>query len=245
MTRVQDPSNLLKHEPASGLRPLPTKDYDSDDSLESYASTKQRRSRKPRPTSSANPPQHYASNVSSFRGGMASNALCTVRDPKDPDFFATKAIVSGIDSYSDITVAHRDIAYDIRPVSETVHTGAGEATYKEEGLVDIVDGLYSYRTIPALIAETPEHLPSSTHLLLGVQQINDLDIKCDVHRKQRRLPLQSYDPDSDFAHDASLLHMWVFAVNLCWFNFPLRKCFELNHPNNNIALRKMDIYYCI
>jgi hypothetical protein len=122
----------------------------------------------------------------------------------DPDFFATRSIIVGIDSYSDITVAHRDIANDIRSVSETVHTGAGEATYQEEGSVDIVDGLYSYRTIPAIIAQTPEDLPSSTQLLLGVQQINDLDIKCDVHRKQRRLPLQSYDPESDFAHDASL-----------------------------------------
>ncbi len=127
-----------------------------------------------------------------------------MRDPLDPDFFATRSIIVGIDSYSDITVAHRDIANDIRSVSETVHTGAGEATYQEEGSVDIVDGLYSYRTIPAIIAQTPEDLPSSTQLLLGVQQINDLDIKCDVHRKQRRLPLQSYDPESDFAHDASL-----------------------------------------
>ncbi len=46
--------------------------------------------------------------------------------------------------------------------------------------------------------------PPLSHLLLGVQQINDLDIKCDVHRKQRRLPLQSYDPDADFSFDASL-----------------------------------------
>ncbi len=95
-------------------------------------------------------------------------------------------------------LAHREIAYDIRCVCETVQTGAGEATYQEEkGLVDIVDGIYSYRTIPALIAQTLEHLPSSIHLLLGVQQINDQDNKCDVHRKHRRLPLQSYDPESD------------------------------------------------
>jgi hypothetical protein len=199
MIRALDPSNLLKHEPPPGLRPLPTKDYDSDDSLAGYASTKARRSRKPRA-----PSLHYAATASSFRGWTASNALCSVRDPSDPDFFATRSIIVGIDSYSDITVVHRDIAYDIRRVSKTVHTGAGEATYQEEGSFDIVDGLYSYRTIPALIAQTPEHLPSSTHLLLGVQQINDLDIKCDVHRKQLRLPLQSYDPESDFAHDASL-----------------------------------------
>jgi hypothetical protein len=29
-------------------------------------------------------------------------------------------------------------------------------------------------------------------------------VKCDVHRKQRRLPFLSYDPDSDFAFDVSL-----------------------------------------
>jgi hypothetical protein len=135
---------------------------------------------------------------------MASNAFCTVRDPRAEAFDDTRSIIVGIDSYSDITVAHREIAYDIRRVCETVNTGAGEATYQEEGLVDIVDGLYSYRTIPALIAQTPDHLPSSTHLLLGVQQINALDIKCDVHRKQRCLPLQSYDPESDFAFDMTL-----------------------------------------
>ncbi len=42
-----------------------------------------------------------------------------MRDPLDPDFFATRSIIVGIDSYSDITVAHRDIAYDVRRVSET------------------------------------------------------------------------------------------------------------------------------
>ncbi len=87
---------------------------------------------------------------------------------------------------------------------ETVHTGAGEASYSEEGLVDIVDGPLSFRTVPALIAQNPDQLPTSTHLLLGVPQINELDVKCDVHRKQRGLPLQSYDADSDFAFDTTL-----------------------------------------
>jgi hypothetical protein len=128
MIRALDPDHLLKHEPPPGPRPLPTKDYDSDDSLANYASTKTRRSRKPRA-----PSLHYAATVSSFRGGTASNAFCSVRDPLDSEFFATRSIIVGIDSYSDITVAHRDIAYDIRRVSETVHTGAGEATYHEEG----------------------------------------------------------------------------------------------------------------
>ncbi len=51
-------------------------------------------------------------------------------------------IIVGIDSYSDVTVAHPDIVYDIHPIVETVHTGAGEATYTEESRVDIADGLY-------------------------------------------------------------------------------------------------------
>ncbi len=72
--------------------------------------------------------------------------------------------------------------------------------------MDIVDGLYSFRTIPALVAQTPDHLPSFTYLLLGVPQIDDLDIKCDVHRKTRRLPLQSYDENSDFSFDVALQH---------------------------------------
>jgi hypothetical protein len=44
LIRALDPSNLLTHEtaPAHGPSPLPTKDYNSDDSLESYVSTKRR-----------------------------------------------------------------------------------------------------------------------------------------------------------------------------------------------------------
>jgi hypothetical protein len=115
-------------------------------------------------------PRCYAS--SSFRGGTAANAFCSVRDLESRDPFATRYIAVVIDSYSDITVAHRDIVYDIRPIDETMQTGAGDATYTEEGLVDIANGLYSFRTIPALVALTPEHLPSSTHLLLGVSRCN-------------------------------------------------------------------------
>jgi hypothetical protein len=76
-----------------------------------------------------------------------------------PGPLATRSIIVGLDSYSDLTVAHRDIAYNIHRIAETVQTGAGEATYQEEGLVDIVDGLYSFCTVPALIAQTPNHLP--------------------------------------------------------------------------------------
>ncbi len=102
-------------------------------------------------------------------------------------------------------MAHRNIVYNIRAIDETVHTGAGEATYKEEGLVGIVDGLHSFRTFPALVAQSPDHLPSATHLLLGVPQINDLESNVmSIYRKHRRLPLQSDDEDADFAFDTTL-----------------------------------------
>jgi hypothetical protein len=190
MIRALDPDHLI-------LRPEPRDDDDNSNGSprESFATNKTARFQ----------PCTYASTLSSFRGGTAANAFCSVRDLASRDPFATRSIIVGIDSYFDITVAHRDIVYNIRPIDETVQTGADEALYKEEGMVDIADGFYSFRTIPALVvARTPEHLPSSTHLLLGVPQINDLDIKCDVHRKQRRLPLQSYDPDADFTFDAAL-----------------------------------------
>jgi hypothetical protein len=147
MIRVLDPDHMFRHEPppAPGPRPLPTRDYDSDDSLESYVSTKSRRLPAPAPralkeSTSSSRSLNHSTPPSSFRGGTAANAFCTVRDPTIPDPLATRSIIVGLDSYSDATVAHRDIAYayDIHRVAETVQTGAGEATYQEEGLVDIV-----------------------------------------------------------------------------------------------------------
>jgi hypothetical protein len=77
-----------------------------------------------------------------------------VRDPNVPDPLANRSIIVGLDSY-DVTVTHRDIAYNIHRIAETVQTGAGEATYKEEGLVDIVDGHYSFRTVRHLSLKPP------------------------------------------------------------------------------------------
>ncbi len=204
--RALDPDHLLRHEP-EGSRPAQTpapntEDSDEDSPMASYASPKPRSRRSGHGRTRT--AKHYASTASSFRGGTAVNAFCSVRDPHSDDPFATRSILVGIDSYSDITVAHRDIVYGRRPIAETVYTGAGVATYTEEGLVDIADGFYSFRTIPALVAQTDDHLPSSTYLLLGVSQINELDVKCDVHRKARRLPLQSYDETADFSFDAAL-----------------------------------------
>ena len=149
--------------------------------------------------------QQYVQTASSFIGGTTVNAIAHVRDTRDPDYpLATRSLLLGLDSYSDVTVAHRDIVYDVRPVHENLSTGGGKTAYYEEGLVDIVDGPCSFRTIPALVAHDPSHLPAKCLLLLGVPQINELDIKLDTHRLSRRLPLQSYNPAIDFSADTHL-----------------------------------------
>ncbi len=145
-------------------------------------------------------PQQYIQTASSFKGGTTVNAIAHVRDTCNPKYpLATRSLTVGLDSYSDVTVAHREIVYDIRPVHEKTSTGGGSTAYYEEGLVDIVDGPCSFRTVPALVAHDPSHLPAKCLLLLGVPQINELDIKLDTHRMSRRLPLQSYDPTVDFS----------------------------------------------
>ncbi len=67
-----------------------------------------------------------------------------------------------------------------------------------------MDGPCSFHTIPALVATQPTHLPRKCLFLLGVPQLNELDIKLDTHRVTSRLPLQSYDPTLDFAADVDL-----------------------------------------
>ena len=147
----------------------------------------------------------YVQTASSFKGGTTVNATGVVRDPRNTKYpLATRSLLIGLDSYSDVTVAHRDIVYNVRPIHEHLSTGGGNTQYHEEGLVDIVDGPCSFRTIPALVACSPTHLPSKCLLLLGVPQINELDIKLDTHRVARRLPLQSYDPTIDFSADTHL-----------------------------------------
>jgi hypothetical protein len=151
------------------------------------------------------PLYHYVQTRSSFQGGTTVNATGFIRDPfnqRNP--LSTRPLLIGLDSYSDVTVASRDIAYNIHPIHEHLSTGGGDTEYHEEGLVDIVDGACSFRTIPALVASDPSHLPTKCMLLLGVPQLNELNIKVDTHRKTRRLPLESYDPSINFSADTFL-----------------------------------------
>jgi hypothetical protein len=141
---------------------------------------------------------------SSFRGGTTVIATASARDPSNPDPVSIVPILVGLDSYSDVTVAAPELVYNKRKIVESVGTGAGTSEYYEEGFIDIADGLYSFRTLPALVASSPHHLPSSCALLLGVPQLNELDIRVDVHRKQRKLPLSSYDPSIILAADSPL-----------------------------------------
>ncbi len=133
------------------------------------------------------------------------NAICSVRDPhhaRNP--LATIQLTVGRDSYSDVTVAHRDFVYNIRPITERLSTGGDLTQFDEEGLVDVVDGPGSFHTIPALVAQHPSHLPKHCMLLLGVPQIKDFDIQLDTHRKTRGLPLGSYDTSIGFSANMRL-----------------------------------------
>jgi hypothetical protein len=131
-------------------------------------------------------------------------ATASARNPSDPDPSTILPILVGLDSYSDVTVAALEFVYNKRKISESVGTGARTSEYYEEEFIDIADGLYSFHTLPALVASSPHHLPTSCSLLLGVPQLNELDIRVDVHRKQRRLPLSSYDPAIILAADPPL-----------------------------------------
>jgi hypothetical protein len=157
-------------------------------------------------SSSDSSPHSYAHTRSAHRppASHAVIAMASARDPSDPDPVAILPILVGLDSYSDITVAAPELVYNKRKIQESVCTGAGASDYFEEGFIDIADGLYSFRTLPALVASSPHHLPSSCSLLLGVPQLNELDIRVDVHRKHRNLPLSSYDPAIIFAAESPL-----------------------------------------
>jgi hypothetical protein len=170
-------------------------DSSSHSSPHSYAHT---RSAHRRPASPASPPWSF------FRSGTTVIATASARDPSNPDLVAFVPILVGLDSYSDITVAAPELVYNNQKITESVSTGAGASDYFEEGFIDIADGLYSFRTLPVLAASSPHHLPSSCALFLGVPQLNELDIRVDVHRMQRKLPLSSYDPSIILAADSPL-----------------------------------------
>ncbi len=73
--------------------------------------------------------QQYMQTASSFKGGTTVNAIAHVRDTRNPNYpLATRSLVIGLDSYSDVTVAHRDIVYDVRPVHENLSTGGGKTS---------------------------------------------------------------------------------------------------------------------
>ena len=72
------------------------------------------------------PLSSYIQTRSSFQGGTTVNATGFVRDPRDNQYpHATRPLTIGLDSYSDVTVAHRDIVYNTRPIHENLSTGGG------------------------------------------------------------------------------------------------------------------------
>ncbi len=82
------------------------------------------RYRPPTPDSDDSSPESYA-HVSHFTGGNAVTARARVRDPLAPFPDQHMHVTVAIDTYSDISVAHADIAFNIAPITEIVRTGGG------------------------------------------------------------------------------------------------------------------------
>jgi hypothetical protein len=83
------------------------------------------RYRPPTPDSDDSSPESYA-HVSHFTGGNAVTARARVRDPLAPFPDQHMHVTVAIDTYSDISVAHADIAFNIAPITEIVRTGGGK-----------------------------------------------------------------------------------------------------------------------
>jgi hypothetical protein len=78
------------------------------------------------------PLSSYVQTRSSFQGGTTVNATGFVRDPLNTHHpLSTRPLTIGLDSYSDVTVAHRDIVYGLRPIHERLTTGGGNTDYHE------------------------------------------------------------------------------------------------------------------
>jgi hypothetical protein len=74
---------------------------------------------------------------SHFSSGHAVNARTHVRDPtaKFPD--APLLVHVAIDTYSDVSISHADIAYNITDIEEIIRTGGGQSHFTQQGYVDI------------------------------------------------------------------------------------------------------------
>ncbi len=75
-------------------------------------------------------------------------------------------------------------------------------------------------------------------MLLGVPQINEPDIKLDTHRRQRRLPLESYDPTVDFQADTRLQCFLSEKDLVTW------AAHHHDVPVGTVTYSHLDVIYC-
>jgi len=127
---------------------------------------------------------------SSFRGGTAVTAAAHIRHPTssqpNPKLLPIKVAIG---TFSDVSVAHESIAYNLREVTEEIRTGAGRSTFQYEGTVDMAVTHNTFHPIPALIASDKNHLPKDCTLLIGASQINELNLSVDTLRLSQGQPL--------------------------------------------------------
>ena len=125
-----------------------------------------------------------------------------------PDKLPSEKYALALDSHSDVAIADSRFVYHKKTIDEEVSTGGGTASFKEEGLVDIITSDGSIAVIPALVATQPRQLPTECAILLGQAQLNQLGVSVNDHMRVRGLPLICHVAlaEDDFALDPVLSH---------------------------------------
>ena len=122
---------------------------------------------------------------SSFTGGKALRATTTIL-PTGHD--EPLEITVGVDTYSDITCALREVLSDVHSIQpDSVRGSSGSSTYREEGFLDVFSEGGTQR-VPALVA-LPSQLPTDTAALLGMPAIIDLGVVLDEQKLTPGAPL--------------------------------------------------------
>ena len=131
---------------------------------------------------------HQLMQKSSFTCGKALQAVASIVDARG----SRQNYTVGLDTHSDVTAATRDVLTGVHQISDEQVGGVGGSVhFKEEGTLTVVTPDGKLVPIPALVASA-KNLPRGCKALLGLSEINTLDVKLDEHRKKQRQPLQCY-----------------------------------------------------
>jgi hypothetical protein len=126
--------------------------------------------------------------ASSFVGGKALCAKMDVWQDGHVDALRTEC---GLNIMSDVNLAIADLLHDIRDIAcDDVNGCAGSTAFTREGTLKVLyDGEVVH--VPALVS-TPQQLPRSCNVLLGVPGLDTLGVRIDEHRAEQHQQLICY-----------------------------------------------------